>query len=167
MNKTEQYYQKVASHFDEDARLFEKRYEENAVLQKIRRDFRIHTEKFGFSNALEIGCGPGIDLVHFCKSYPEKNIYGIDLSEKMVSIAKNNLEEEELNNGVVKQGSVEDIPALVCQSCGERYFEDETAMSLDMMREGRGMAGAPARTMQVPVYAFAAPARRGSDGGAT
>ncbi|MHA7827562.1 MAG: type II toxin-antitoxin system MqsA family antitoxin [Roseovarius sp.] len=62
---------------------------------------------------------------------------------------------------------VEDIPALVCQSCGERYFEDETAMSLDMMREGRGMAGAPARTMQVPVYAFAAPARRGSDGGAT
>jgi len=112
MNKTEQYYRKVANHFDEDARLFEQRYEENPVLQKIRWDFRNHTEKFTFSNALEIGCGPGIDMVHFCKNYPDKNIYGIDVSEKMVSIAQKNLEQEKLSNGVVKQGSVEDIPAL-------------------------------------------------------
>lgn len=53
---------------------------------------------------------------------------------------------------------VEDIPALVCQSCGERYFEDETAMALDMMRGGRGTQGEPLRTMRVPVYSYAAPA---------
>jgi len=52
---------------------------------------------------------------------------------------------------------VEDIPALVCRSCGERYFEDETAMALDMMRGGRGTSGDPARILQVPVYSYAAP----------
>lgn len=54
---------------------------------------------------------------------------------------------------------VEDIPALVCQSCGERYFEDETAMALDLMRGGQGAGRPPARVLSVPVYTFA-PARR-------
>lgn len=49
---------------------------------------------------------------------------------------------------------IEDIPAFVCDSCGERFFDDETAMRLDLMR-GRGF---PARhvlhTMTVPVFRF-------------
>ena len=54
---------------------------------------------------------------------------------------------------------IENIPALVCVSCGERYFEDETAMALDMMRTGKAADDPPAKSMTVPVYAFALPAR--------
>ncbi|MDH3265241.1 MAG: type II toxin-antitoxin system MqsA family antitoxin [Paracoccaceae bacterium] len=53
---------------------------------------------------------------------------------------------------------VEGIPALVCQSCGEQFYEDETAMKLDLMR-GRGFRDAKAvRKIDVPVFAFEAAA---------
>lgn len=52
---------------------------------------------------------------------------------------------------------IEDIPALVCRICGERYFEDEVAMAMDMMRAGRGAKGAPTRILPVPVYTFVPP----------
>nr|WP_246175875.1 type II toxin-antitoxin system MqsA family antitoxin [Roseovarius bejariae] len=52
---------------------------------------------------------------------------------------------------------IEDIPALVCIRCGERYFEDETAMALDMMQAGQGAQGRPRRSLSVPVYGFTAP----------
>lgn len=106
------YYEKVATHFDEDARLFEQRYDENPVLKKIRNDFRRYTEKHAFSSVLEIGCGPGIDMVYFCSKYPDKAFHAFDVSEKMVSIAQSNLEKENLTNGEVKQGSVEDISEM-------------------------------------------------------
>jgi|AntRauTorcE11898_2_1112593.scaffolds.fasta_scaffold00888_10 ubiquinone/menaquinone biosynthesis C-methylase UbiE len=109
---TEHYYNRVAQHFDEDAALFEERYEENAVLQKLRQDFRRRTERYAFHNALEIGCGPGIDMVYFCLHYPDKDFYAFDVSKKMVDIANRNLQHHGLTNGVVRQGSVEDIPQL-------------------------------------------------------
>lgn len=52
---------------------------------------------------------------------------------------------------------VDGIPALVCQSCGERYYEDETAMRLDFLR-GTGFPPDKAvRTMSVPVFRYDAP----------
>ncbi len=49
---------------------------------------------------------------------------------------------------------VERIPALVCQSCGEQYYEDQTAMKLDLMR-GSGFSTENAvRNMTVPVFEF-------------
>ena len=50
---------------------------------------------------------------------------------------------------------VEDVPALVCQSCGERYFEDETAMKLDLIRGAGFPDGEAVRHMNVPVFSFA------------
>jgi YgiT-type zinc finger domain-containing protein len=60
---------------------------------------------------------------------------------------------------------IENIPALVCQSCGERYFEDETAMALDMMHGGKGTGSVPVRTISVPVYSFAVPGMAAGKGG--
>lgn len=54
---------------------------------------------------------------------------------------------------------VEDIPALVCPHCGERFYEDETAMRLDMMRGGGFAPDRAARQMTVPVFSFAAPGK--------
>jgi len=46
---------------------------------------------------------------------------------------------------------VENVPAWVCEDCGEAYFEAETCKQLDRMR----MAPPPARrTVEVPVYSF-------------
>lgn len=61
---------------------------------------------------------------------------------------------------------VEDIPALVCGSCGETYFEDETAMLLDLLRGGGLPQAQAVRQMTVPVFSFTT-ARRGGAGDAT
>jgi YgiT-type zinc finger domain-containing protein len=51
---------------------------------------------------------------------------------------------------------VEDVPAYVCDQCGEQYYRDETAIVLDMMR-GDGFDPAEAsRKMDVPVFGFRA-----------
>lgn len=60
---------------------------------------------------------------------------------------------------------VEGVPALVCLSCGERFYEDETAMRLDMMKGGGFPPEAAAREVVVPVFTFAASPRRGGGGG--
>nr|WP_249139087.1 type II toxin-antitoxin system MqsA family antitoxin [Actibacterium sp. MT2.3-13A] len=53
---------------------------------------------------------------------------------------------------------VDGIPALVCRTCGEKYYEDETAMRLDLMR-GAGFAPEKAvQSMTVPVFRFDASA---------
>ncbi|SHL57613.1 YgiT-type zinc finger domain-containing protein [Roseovarius marisflavi] len=52
---------------------------------------------------------------------------------------------------------IEGIAALVCQSCGEQYYEDDTAMKLDLMR-GTGFSAENAvRSMTVPVFVFETP----------
>jgi len=46
---------------------------------------------------------------------------------------------------------VEDVPAWVCEDCGEKYFDAETCRALDAMREA---PPAERRTIRVPVYTF-------------
>lgn len=52
---------------------------------------------------------------------------------------------------------VDGIPALVCQRCGEQYYEDDTAMKLDLMRGGGFSAAKAVRSITVPVFVFEAP----------
>lgn len=54
---------------------------------------------------------------------------------------------------------VDDIPALVCDRCGEQYYDDTTAMSLDLLR-GEGFPPELASSeMKVPVFSFVDAAR--------
>ncbi len=46
---------------------------------------------------------------------------------------------------------VEDVPAMVCEDCGESYFDADTSLKLDRLREA---PPEPWKTLQVPVYAF-------------
>jgi YgiT-type zinc finger domain-containing protein len=49
---------------------------------------------------------------------------------------------------------VEDIPALVCGSCAEQFYDDATVVRLDLLRGG-GFPAEEARTeLRVPVYSF-------------
>lgn len=52
---------------------------------------------------------------------------------------------------------VEDIPAAVCEDCGERYFDDATVTVLDLM-QGDGFPAEKAQSeMRVPVFTFSSP----------
>ena len=50
-----------------------------------------------------------------------------------------------------KLALVEDVPAWVCVSCGEPFFDAETCKLLDRMRSH---PPAVRRTVEVPIYAF-------------
>jgi YgiT-type zinc finger domain-containing protein len=56
---------------------------------------------------------------------------------------------------------VEGIPALVCERCGDQFYDDRTAIGLDILR-GRGFPAEQAvRTLEVAVFAYGeAPAVR-------
>ncbi len=49
---------------------------------------------------------------------------------------------------------VEDIPALVCTTCGEQYVDDEAALQLDLMKGGGFPKGKAVREMTVRVFAY-------------
>jgi|GEM_PF-100929 len=112
MTDRNQYYNRVAEYFDVDAADFEDRYQENPVLQRVRQSFRRNTEQYSFQNALEVGCGPGIDLIYFGEKYPDRQIFGIDIAPGMVKAARNNINRHQLKNVSVETGSVEDIDSL-------------------------------------------------------
>ncbi len=49
---------------------------------------------------------------------------------------------------------VEDIPALVCAACGERFYDDATVIALDLLR-GRGFPPERARAeLRVGVFSL-------------
>ena len=54
---------------------------------------------------------------------------------------------------------VEEIPALVCEKCQERHYDDQTVVALDLMR-GEGFPPEAAHgELRVPVFAFGRGAR--------
>lgn len=111
MNKIDQseYYKEVASYYDDDARDFEQRYDENPVLQKIRNSFREVTERTPFKNILELGCGPGFDVEYFARKYPESIVYAIDISPEMIELTRKRCQMQGLENVKLAVGSAEDI----------------------------------------------------------
>lgn len=82
------YYDRVASYFDQEADHFEGHYLNNAVLQRLRHDFRRITTTFPFASGLEIGCGPGIDIAWFAAHYPQLRWRAIDIAPLMVAQAR-------------------------------------------------------------------------------
>jgi len=106
------YHNTVSAYYDEEAGLgFEKRAEQNPLLDRIRADFRKVTVKHSFLRVLEIGCGPGFDVAWFASHYPETEITGIDISAEMVKLANERINREDLNNAT----------ALVCDE--RKLFE--------------------------------------------
>jgi YgiT-type zinc finger domain-containing protein len=49
--------------------------------------------------------------------------------------------------------AIEDIPARVCQRCGEQFYEEAAAQQIEALVHGA--AAIPNREIQVPVYSLA------------
>jgi ubiquinone/menaquinone biosynthesis C-methylase UbiE len=103
------YYKQVGDYYDLDALNFEKRYWENVVLQNIRTEFRNITDQYPSKNILEIGYGPGLDLIYFAQQNKTANIYGIDISKGMYDCTDENIRKNNIQNISIAVGSVEDI----------------------------------------------------------
>ena len=106
------YYQDVANYFDRDASNFEERYWQNAALQRIRQSFREEVKTHVFRTVLEVGCGPGLDLAHFGAIYPDRQIYGIDISPTMVANASTKIQGLRQENVHVTVGTPENVHEL-------------------------------------------------------
>lgn len=106
------YYEEVGAYYDKDAHDFEKRYWQNSALQRIRQSFREEVKRESFRDGLEVGIGPGFDLIHFARIFPEAQMKGIDISEEMVKLAAQKIPSLHQANAQVAQGSVEDMDRL-------------------------------------------------------
>ena len=106
------FYTKVGNYYDQEALEFDGRYWRNPVLQKIRQAFRDEVKRQDYNSMLEIGCGTGLDLVHFANIHPEVFVHGIDISNEMVGVTRRKIEKLNLTNVEVHQAAVEDLPTL-------------------------------------------------------
>ena len=119
-NTNNDYYNDVASYYDEDAKLgFEARANVNTSLDRIRNDFRKITTKYKFKNVLEIGCGPGFDVHWFASNYPKANFTAVDISDEMVKLTQKRLDKDSIKNASVSRS---DERSLV-KNFGENSFD--------------------------------------------
>lgn len=112
------YQKKIARYYDEEAPYYWQRSGQNFILARLRDVFRCETERYAFTNALEVGCGPGLDLIYMAGKYPERHFTGIDLSPEMVRQARLNIAQAELPNAEVVKG---DITRLLTELGGNSF----------------------------------------------
>jgi len=108
-----EYYANVGSYFDKAAADFEARYWTNPILQRIRQGFREEVKRCPFRAAIEVGCGPGIDLTHFGRIFPERTFVGLDVSQRMVELARARVRSVGLENVRVEMRSAESAADVV------------------------------------------------------
>lgn len=96
-------------YYNMDAQGYESRYWSNPVLQQIRQSFRETVKFFPATTMLEVGCGMGLDLVHFAKTHPKRLIAGIDISPEMVQLSRERLQTYGCSNVTVEVAGAEEI----------------------------------------------------------
>ena len=75
----------------------------------VREAFRRAVEPHPAASVLDLGCGPGTDLAWFTERYPGRRYAGIDVSPRMVELARARL----AGRGVrIDRGCAEDIPRV-------------------------------------------------------
>jgi SAM-dependent methyltransferase len=99
----------VGAYYDAFAETAEERYTSNHVLVRVREAFRRAVEPHPAASVLDLGCGPGTDLAWFAERYPGRRYAGIDVSPRMVELARAKLS----GRGVrVNRGCAEDVPRV-------------------------------------------------------
>jgi len=105
----------TGAYYDAFAEVAEERYSSNHVLVRVREAFRRAVEPHPAAAVLDLGCGPGTDLAWFAARYPARRYAGIDVSPRMVELARTKL----ADCGVrVERGCAEDLPRVFP---GERF----------------------------------------------
>lgn len=99
----------TSAYYDAFADTAEQRYSSNHVLVRVREAFRRAVEAHPARSMLDLGCGPGTDLTWFAERYPGRCYVGIDVSPRMVQLARAKL----TGRGVrIERGCAEDVPRV-------------------------------------------------------
>ena len=80
------YQKSVADYYDEEASTFEDRAGNNPVLSELRRQFREVVLAGEIDTILEIGYGPGLDMVWFAQREETSLVHGLDITPNFHSI---------------------------------------------------------------------------------
>lgn len=86
------YHQSVADYYDEEAESFENRANDNPVLKTLRNEFRQKVLTGEIQNLLEIGYGPGLDMVWFANLESVKAVHGLDITPEFHNIVRKKAE---------------------------------------------------------------------------
>src|SRR5207302_4740816 len=78
----------TGAYYDAFAQVAEERYSSNHVLVRVREAFRRAVESYPAATLLDLGCGPGTDLAWFAARYPGRRYAGVDVSPRMVELAR-------------------------------------------------------------------------------
>ncbi|MCB9044901.1 MAG: class I SAM-dependent methyltransferase [Chitinophagales bacterium] len=92
------YYNEVGNYFDLFAEKHHNKSDNNIILSEMRNSFRTYALHNNPKNILDIGCGPGMDVVYFATRFPQATVYGIDVSAKMLECAKELAASQQLSN---------------------------------------------------------------------
>jgi len=76
---------------------------------RVREAFRRAVEPYPAATVLDLGCGPGTDLAWFAARYPGRRYAGIDVSPRMVALARVKLADRAVR---VERGCAEDLPRV-------------------------------------------------------
>ena len=109
---SQEYYNKVQEYYNYDSEGYGERFAENETLVKLRASFRDNTPIENAQNILEIGFGPGSDLCYFAQKYPDKQFFGIDVSDGMYHWASKQIKEKEIQNVTAAVGTLETIATV-------------------------------------------------------
>ncbi len=99
----------TGAYYDAFAEVAEARYTSNHVLVRVRDAFRRAVEPHAAASVLDLGCGPGTDLAWFAERYPRRRYAGIDVSPRMVDLARTRLAAHAVQ---VERGCAEDVPRV-------------------------------------------------------
>ncbi len=88
------YHQSVADYYDDEASTFESRADSNPVLIELRKQFREVVLNGNIESILEIGYGPGLDMVWFSEQEKNVVVHGLDITPSFHKIV---LEKSEMN----------------------------------------------------------------------
>jgi SAM-dependent methyltransferase len=102
---------RVSDYYDGFAEVAEERYADNQILVRVRAAFRRAVERHPVTSMLDLGCGPGTDLAYFARLYPARRYLGLDVSPRMVAVAR-----AKLGSGAgarIERGAAADLPGLL------------------------------------------------------
>src|SRR5438445_2802457 len=105
----------TSAYYDAFAETAEQRYSSNHVLVRVREAFRRAVEAHPARSMLDLGCGPGTDLAWFAARYPGRRCAGVDVSPRMVELARAKLADRGVR---VERGCAADLPRVFP---GERF----------------------------------------------
>jgi SAM-dependent methyltransferase len=106
---------KTGAYYDAFADVAEERYASNHILVRVREAFRRAVEPYPAASVLDLGCGTGTDLDWFAARYPGRRYAGIDVSPRMVELARARLAPRGMR---IERGCTEDLPRVFP---GERF----------------------------------------------